>query len=99
MDGTCVMGTPVCEVCDEILDVCVECDKEISEFKVIICHIPPGNPEKQHTIIIGLSALPAHIEHGDTLGYCDSDCQSDEGGDLGVPEDAPDAAPDDPGAE
>jgi hypothetical protein len=37
---------------------------------VIICHIPPGNPEAAHTIEIPVSALPAHLAHGDTLGPC-----------------------------
>ena len=38
--------------------------------KVTICHIPPGNPENAHTITIDISALPAHLAHGDTLGPC-----------------------------
>jgi|GEM_PF-2409445 len=38
--------------------------------KVTICHIPPDNPDNAHTIIMGRSALPAHIAHGDTIGPC-----------------------------
>jgi len=39
--------------------------------KVTICHIPPGNPENAHTIVVGAPAVPAHVEnHGDTLGEC-----------------------------
>jgi hypothetical protein len=42
-----------------------------AEEKVTICHIPPGNPENAHTIVVGASAVPAHLEeHGDTLGEC-----------------------------
>ena len=38
--------------------------------KAVVCHIPPGNPGNQHTIEIGLSAVSAHLAHGDTLGAC-----------------------------
>ena len=37
---------------------------------VTICHIPPGNPSKQHTITISVSAWPAHQAHGDKQGPC-----------------------------
>ncbi|MCI0731732.1 MAG: hypothetical protein L0332_34105, partial [Chloroflexi bacterium] len=37
---------------------------------LVICHIPPGNPDNAHTIIISSSAWPAHLAHGDTLGEC-----------------------------
>jgi hypothetical protein len=41
------------------------------EDKVTICHFPPGNRENAHTITVGASAVPAHLElHGDTLGEC-----------------------------
>ena len=35
------------------------------EAKVVLCHIPPGNPENAHTIEVGESAVDAHLEHGD----------------------------------
>lgn len=38
--------------------------------KLIICHIPPGNPENKQTIEIDQSALPSHLAHGDTIGVC-----------------------------
>lgn len=38
--------------------------------KVTICHIPPGNPNNQHTISVSQNALPAHEAHGDVLGAC-----------------------------
>ena len=38
--------------------------------KVVICHIPPGNPGNLHTIIVSASAVPAHLAHGDYLGPC-----------------------------
>lgn len=41
--------------------------------KVLICHIPPGNPDNAHTILVGEPALSAHLAHGCTLGSCDGD--------------------------
>jgi hypothetical protein len=38
--------------------------------KVLICHIPPGNPGNAHTIFVSSNAVPAHLRHGDTLGPC-----------------------------
>jgi hypothetical protein len=39
--------------------------------KVIVCHIPPGNPGNAHEICISPNAVPAHLaEHGDMLGAC-----------------------------
>jgi hypothetical protein len=36
--------------------------------KETICHAPPGNPENQHTITVGASALNGHSKHGDHFG-------------------------------
>ena len=49
--------------------------------KVTVCHIPPGNPENAHTIVVGPTAVPAHLAHGDTLGECGSG--GGEGGEGG----------------
>jgi hypothetical protein len=38
--------------------------------KVAICHVPPGNPDAAHTILVDAAAVPAHKAHGDTLGPC-----------------------------
>ena len=35
------------------------------ERKVTICHLPPGNPPNFQIIEIGISALTAHLAHGD----------------------------------
>lgn len=43
------------------------------EDKVLICHIPPGNPENAHTIRVSENAVPAHLAHGDTEGPCPGD--------------------------
>jgi len=43
--------------------------------KVTICHCPPGNPNKCHTITISINAWAAHLENhpGDHLGACEGD--------------------------
>jgi hypothetical protein len=43
-----------------------------TEGKVAVCHIPPGNPSNTHTIVVGESAVPAHLAHGDSIGECNS---------------------------
>jgi hypothetical protein len=45
------------------------------EEKVLICHIPPGNPENAHTISVSVNAVPAHLAHGDTEGPCPEDSE------------------------
>src|SRR5688572_30324522 len=52
--------------------------------KTTICHIPPGNPGNAHTICVGNTAVPAHLDHGDFVGTCV--CEVDAGvpdGDAG----------------
>jgi hypothetical protein len=41
--------------------------------KVILCHVPPGNPNNPQTLCIAPSAVPAHLANhpGDCLGSCD----------------------------
>jgi hypothetical protein len=38
------------------------------EGKVTICHKP--HSKNPHTITVSRSALPAHLDHGDTIGPC-----------------------------
>jgi hypothetical protein len=40
-------------------------------FKVDVCHIPPGNPANAHTINVSIFAVPAHLAHGDSIGQCE----------------------------
>ncbi len=40
---------------------------------VAICHTPPGNPGNAHTILVSENAAPAHLAHGDSLGFCAGD--------------------------
>jgi hypothetical protein len=44
---------------------------KVQESKVTICHIPPGNKGNAHTLVVAQSALQAHLNHGDALGFCD----------------------------
>jgi hypothetical protein len=53
--------------------------EENAEVKVLVCHVPPGNPDNPQTIEIGESALPAHLAHGDTEGECPEVAPADEG--------------------
>lgn len=48
--------------------------------KVAICHIPPGNPENAHTIVVGAAAVDAHLDHGDSLGECPESTTTGGGG-------------------
>lgn len=38
--------------------------------RTTICHTPPGNTGSAHTIVVGSSAVPAHLAHGDSQGAC-----------------------------
>jgi hypothetical protein len=64
--------------------------------KVLICHIPPGNPDNAHTICVSTHAVEAHqAHHGDLIGACD-DGDGDVDGGVDVPEDPPPPPPEDP---
>lgn len=40
-------------------------------LKVLLCHVPRGNPSNRHNISVGEPALSAHLAHGDYLGLCE----------------------------
>ncbi len=40
--------------------------------KVIICHLPPGNPGNQQTLQVSPSSVKAHLAHGDWIGNCNT---------------------------
>jgi hypothetical protein len=43
-----------------------------SPKKVLVCHIPPGNPDNAHTICVSEHAVEAHqTHHADPIGACD----------------------------
>jgi len=46
--------------------------------KVLICHVPSGNPAAAHTITIAAPALNAHLGHGDSLGACADEKEDEE---------------------
>lgn len=46
----------------------VHCGK--NNDKVLVCHIPLGNPSKKHTLCIDQSDVVNHLSHGDNLGAC-----------------------------
>jgi len=43
-----------------------------AEDKCTICHLPPGNPQNAQTLVVGCSAVDAHMRNhpGDCLGPC-----------------------------
>lgn len=48
--------------------------------KVLVCHIPPGNPANAHTICISHNAVQAHLNHGCYVGACNTEvCDEDNG--------------------
>jgi hypothetical protein len=54
--------------------------------KVLICHIPPGNPANAHSICVGPPAWPPHHQlHGDTMGACPSGPGGSGDSDAGAP--------------
>lgn len=61
-----------------------------SPRKVLVCHIPPGNPENAHTICVSANAVDAHqSHHADPIGACADD------GEPPPPESPPDEPPSD----
>ena len=50
--------------------------------KVTICHVPPGDPENAHEIVVSASAVAAHLANheGDAIGPCETppECMSDD---------------------
>ncbi len=48
--------------------------------KISICHIPPDNPTNLQTISVGLTSLPTHLAHCDTIGACTGDACTSDGG-------------------
>ena len=40
--------------------------------RVVICHVPPGNPANRQTIEVDAAAVNSHLAHGDSVGACGS---------------------------
>jgi hypothetical protein len=53
-----------------VYTVDVRCGHDLK--KVVLCHVPPGNPANPQTLCIAPSAVPAHLSNhpGDCLGPC-----------------------------
>lgn len=80
-------GEPTGEILQEVIDDPAKADDhKCGNKKILICHVPPGNPENAHTLCISENAVAAHIAHVassgemDTLGDCTEEkkksCQS-----------------------
>jgi len=75
---------------DDLLATEIELEEENGEEgekgppgdKTEICHIPPGNPLKAHTITIGEPAVNKHLAHGDVIGTCDGQAFSTAKGEI-----------------
>jgi hypothetical protein len=64
--------------------------------KVLVCHIPPGNPANAHSICVGPPAWPPHHRlHGDTMGACGGTTST---ADAGTPPPPPPPPPVDAGS-
>ncbi len=57
--------------CTTVNSANVSCGHNLQ--KVILCHVPPGNPNNPQTLCIAPNAVPAHLANhpGDCLGSCD----------------------------
>lgn len=63
-------NTTGCEDAEDDDDADGDDDGVPTSGRMTICHIPPGNPNAKHTIVIDASAWPAHKAHGDKDGGC-----------------------------
>ena len=39
--------------------------------RVLVCHVPPGNPSNAQSLSLPESAVQAHLAHGDAFGRCE----------------------------
>lgn len=62
-----------CTSTDEITVHVMDVRCGLNMDKVLVCHIPPDNPDNPHTICIGFAAVADHLSHGDYLGECMDD--------------------------
>jgi len=64
-DGLYCNGLEICECLD------VDENDDCGNNKVLICHVPPGNPWNAHELCVAEPAVKAHMKnHDDTLGAC-----------------------------
>ena len=55
-------------------------DVRCGNNKVVVCHIPPGNPRRADEICISRNAVADHLAHGDKLGACNGNRDNDNRG-------------------
>jgi hypothetical protein len=60
----------LCTATDSVFVNVVDVHCGNNNNKVLVCHIPPGNPANAHTICISENGVPAHLAHGCQLGPC-----------------------------
>lgn len=48
------------------------------KVKVLVCHVPPDDPDNAHTITIAESAIHDHLAHGDVEGMCCEESTCDD---------------------
>ncbi|HRO98663.1 MAG TPA: hypothetical protein PLN54_04455 [Flavobacteriales bacterium] len=65
-----VTDTTGCMAMDSVFVNVVDVRCGNNNNKVLVCHIPPGNPANAHTICISENGVPAHLAHGCVLGAC-----------------------------
>ena len=51
-----------------------EVSRTFANTDTTLCHRPSVHPENVQTIVVGRSAVPAHLAHGDTMGACIQEC-------------------------
>ncbi len=62
----------VSDLASDNLNSGANADEALKVARGCICHVPPGNPARAHTICIGEPAIPSHIDHHeDFIGSCD----------------------------
>jgi hypothetical protein len=65
-----VTDDTLCTATDSVFVNVVDVRCGNNNNKVLVCHIPPGNPDNAHTICISANGVPAHLAHGCVLGAC-----------------------------
>ncbi|MCC6413449.1 MAG: HYR domain-containing protein [Saprospiraceae bacterium] len=65
-------GNPDCAVFPGLGNLISEWTCGNNNNKVLICHIPPGNPNNSNTLCVAANAVQAHLNHGCYVGPCDN---------------------------
>lgn len=72
--GCTEIDDPVAKVAADVSDnkaIDTLDDPSCDAPKVLICHIPPGNPGNAHALCIAQNAVQTHLaQHGDRVGRC-----------------------------